>query len=193
MRFIERLESEKRQKGMEAERRKEAAEIDAELTKREVENHLDTQNKEKERLLKLQAESKLKLDESGTSKLLESLLKISAIHSFRDISDGDGRHHCRVWKFDEEKYNSKGAGGGGTTTHKEEFFNIIVDSNGLIIFEYATILRRHKKIEQSVWKVNPDILENTLEKAYKSPIRKITVRGPSGTDPFAPGFGGVGM
>ena len=134
--------------------------------------------REKARLLALQKEAKLRFDESGVPSLLERMREIGAIDKFEAENRDDGMHCCKV-KISSAyigvvyRRENAGLGGyGGYDVDSNKIFRIVTDSTGTITFQYGYFLPRKKRIEQSLWKRNPYMLEELLEKAYKSPSRE---------------------
>lgn len=91
---------------------------------------------------------------------------------WKEFNNKDGSFHTKVIVSDENRDI-----GPGRYVNTKRFFNIITDSTGLITFEYGTRFFPHyKKVQPSVWGKDPNLLEEVLETAFKSP-RTIRAKG----------------
>lgn len=137
---------------------------------------------EKKRLLKLRREAKVQFAASGLVEMLDRLRKARAIKSSlsESVVEEDRELHLSERDWEEMKIKdgsfrtkvivSEGRRGDKWTyVDTERFFNIITDSTGLITFEHGTRFPRHREIQRSVWGKDPNLLEEVLEKAFKSP------------------------
>lgn len=131
--------------------------------------------KEAEDARNLIKKSKIKFHRAGIPELIKSLNEIKPIRfeegyphdeyaltpdrNERYGFDQDWKYHCRVYLT--KRHDS----GGGDMYYEEVYFSIITDSEGTISFEGA----KKKKIKQSKWEKNPEILEEALGNAYHSP------------------------
>lgn len=173
MGFIEEMEKRKQQQTQEELDRKTKLEAQRQVATQQEQSRRLEEKREKERLLGLQKESELKFNESGVPNLLRRLIGIGSIDYFNTEERDDGMYGCKVTKSSRKIGSISRRGESGySNVYINRIFRIKTDSTGTITFQYGTIWPHEKTIEQSVWKGSPYILEELLEKAYKSPSRE---------------------
>lgn len=175
MGFIEEMERKRQQQIQQEQTHKAELERQRQIAIREEQSRRLEGERKKERLLVLQKEAKLRFDESGMSSLLNRLREIGGIENFETENRDDGMYGCKVTishAYIGVVYRREHTTLGTYDVDSNKIFRIKADSTGTITFQYGAIWPHEKTIEQSVWKGNPYILEELLEKAYKSPSRE---------------------